>query len=95
MAIVYPEKFKERVANALNGRENITDQLNEGKENVGKYLYDAEDEFTPEDIVEAVENNTIQELYARAKKQIEINNLYNEWVDLEREQHPERFERSF
>ena len=88
----YPDKFKERVIAALGDDESIRSKLESGSQMIGRYLDDASRTFTAEEIIEAVDNNTIEQLYAKAKKVAELHDLYREYDSIERDQHPERFE---
>ncbi len=79
--------------NTLGDSEEMRGRLDKGDEIVGRYLNDYKDSFTAREVVTAYENGTMEELVAKARKSLEVTDLYNEWRGLEQEQHPDRFER--
>ncbi len=82
----YPEEFKSKVLSTLGYSEEMKKRLDEGQEIVGRFLDDSSQaaNIPASDIVEAFENGDMNSIYLRAKKQVMLEELYREWVDLYR-----------
>ena len=84
----YSDAFKEKVLAAFDNNEEIRQRLDEGQEIIGRYLDDCRyDGVSAEEIVEACENKNVQGIYAKAKRQIAMTELYGEWKEIYRNQH--------
>lgn len=79
----YSEEFKQKVLSTLGDSEEMKKRLDEGQEIVGRYLYDSGyGGVSAKEIVEACESMNVQGIYQKAKRQIAINELYDEWIEL-------------
>ena len=82
----YPEEFKQKILSTLGENEEMRKSLDEGEEIVGRYLYDSKSSISPQEIIEACESSNIQGIYQKAKRQLAIEELYSEWLELYRSQ---------
>jgi len=83
----YPEEFKEEVLKTLGDSEEMRRLLDIGHDIIGRYLDDSRHgSFSAEEIVAACESLNLQDLYQKAKKQVAIRKLYNEWSTLYHQQ---------
>ena len=84
----YSEEFKQKILSTLGDSEEIRKRLDEGQEIIGRYLDDSRhDGVSSKEIVEACERMNVQGIYLKAKRQMAIEKLYNEWSELYHEQH--------
>lgn len=82
----YNESFKQRVQQALNNPK-VDSLLSQNSEFVGRYLDDARQiKIDPRNVVAAIESKNLEPLYNEAKKLVEIDELYGEWIDQYRNQ---------
>ena len=83
----YSEEFKQKVLSTLGDNEEMRKRLDEGQEVVGRYLDNSRYAgVSAREIVEAVENKNLAEVYMKAKKQLAVEQLYTEWCEMYREQ---------
>ncbi len=83
----YSEEFKQKVLAVFNNNEDIKKRLDEGQLIVGRILDDSSyNTITSKEIVEACESMNVQGIYQKAKRQLAIQELYNEWSELYRSQ---------
>lgn len=82
----YSEEFKNKILEILTNSEDMKKRLDDGNEIIGRYLDDSCHNISPDEVINAYENNTIQELYQKAKRYVTIRNLYLEWLELYHEQ---------
>ena len=79
----YSEEFKQKVLSTLGDSEEMRKRLDEGQEIVGRYLDDSRyGGVSAKEIVEACESMNVQGIYQKAKRQIAIDELYGEWIEL-------------
>lgn len=79
----YSEEFKQKVLATLGDSEEMRKRLDEGQEIVGRYLDDSRNSgVSAKEIVEACESMNVQGIYQKAKRQIAIDELYDEWIEL-------------
>lgn len=79
----YSEEFKQKVLSTLGDSEEMRKRLDEGQEIVGRYLEDSRyGGVSAKEIVEACESMNVQGIYQKAKRQIAIDELYGEWIEL-------------
>ena len=84
----YSEEFKQKVLSTLGDSEVLRKRLDEGQEIVGRYLDDSRyGGVSAKEIVEACESRNVQGIYQKAKRQMAIEELYDEWSELYRNQH--------
>ena len=83
----YSKEFKQKVLSTLGDNEEMRKRLDEGQEIVGRYLDDSRfGSVSAKEIVEAVESNNLAGIYMKAKKQLAIEQLYNEWCEMYHQQ---------
>ncbi|MBE6152775.1 MAG: hypothetical protein E7166_00915 [Firmicutes bacterium] len=76
----YSEEFKQKVLLAVGDSKEMKKLLDEGKEIVGRILEDARlVGVSAKEIVSACESMNLQGVYQKAKKQLAIEELYEEW----------------
>ena len=79
----YSEEFKQKVLSTLGDSEEMRKRLDEGQEIVGRILDDSRfSGVSSKEIVEACESMNVQGIYQKAKRQIAIDELYGEWIEL-------------
>lgn len=79
----YSKEFKQKVLSTLGDSEEMRKRLDEGQEIVGRYLEDSRyGGVSAKEIVEACESMNVQGIYQKAKRQIAIDELYGEWIEL-------------
>ena len=79
----YSEEFKQKVLSTLGDSEEMRKRLDEGQEIVGRYLEDSRyGGVSAKEIVKACESMNVQGIYQKAKRQIAIDELYGEWIEL-------------
>ena len=84
----YSEEFKQKVLSTLGDSKEMRKRLDEGQEIIGRYLDNSRyDGVSAKEIVEACESMNVQGIYQKARRQMAIEELYAEWVELYRNQH--------
>ena len=84
----YPEEFKQKVLAALPNVPEMKEFLDSGNMIVGRILDDSRFSGpSAEEVVVAVESNSLEGIYAKAKRSLALQALYSEWADLYHEQY--------
>lgn len=80
----YPKEFKAKVLSLLGDSYEMRKMLDNGQESVGRIICDFgfQGSVSAYEIVDACESMNLQEIYKKAKRQIELDNLYKEWLEL-------------
>lgn len=83
----YSEEFKQKVLSTLGDDEEMRKSLDEGQEFVGRILSDScFGGVSSEEIVAACDSLNLQGIYIKAKRQLAIQQLYGEWLEMYRQQ---------
>lgn len=83
----YSDEFKQKVLSTLGDSEEMRKRLDEGQEIVGRYLDDSRyGGISAKEIVEACEQMNYQGIYQKAKRQLALDALYGEWIEMYRNQ---------
>jgi len=83
----YSEEFKQKVLSTLGNSEEMKKRLDEGQDIVGRILDDSRySGVSAKEIVAAVESNDLAGIYMKAKNQLAVEELYNEWWEMYRQQ---------
>ena len=79
----YSDEFKQKVLSTLGDNEKISQMLDQDSEMVGRYLDDARYYgVSSKEFVEAYETQNFQGIYQKAKKQLALEELYREWIEM-------------
>ena len=79
----YSDEFKQKVLSTLGDSEEMRKRLDEGQEIVGRYLDDSRyGGISAKEIVEACEQMNYQGIYQKAKRQLALDELYGEWIEM-------------
>ena len=90
----YSDEFKQKVLSTLGDSEEMRQRLDQGQEIVGRYLDDARyTGVSSKEIVEACESMNFQGIYKKAKRQLALESLYGEWVEMYQSQNKNQMHR--
>lgn len=83
----YPEEFKQKVLETIGDSDELRKRLDEGQEIIGRYLDDSRySGISNEEVIEACESMNFQGIYQKAKRQLAMDELYQEWQNIYLEQ---------
>lgn len=82
----YTEDFKARVRKAIPNFPTLNKHLEANSPLVGRFLDDSREYFTGKDVMRAVKTGGLGAIYREAEESAEIEDLYEEWLDMDLEE---------
>jgi hypothetical protein len=81
--MIYPTAFKEAMLKTFPNWPELKERLENGDESIGIALADiCSKGISPVEVISAINSLNFSNLYEKAKKILEVENLYNTWNEL-------------